>query len=340
MRFTDSADVEKNADMLLYAHEQGINYFDTAPIYCDDRSEETVGRAIQQMKPDTFYVSTKSAQSEGPALRAELERSLERLGIDRIHFFHIWCLISMPAWEERKQKGAIEAVLKAKEDGLIEHLVFSTHLPGNEMLNVLEEDLFDGVTLGYSAMNFMYREKGVQAAGEKGLGVVVMNPLGGGLIPQNPKRFDFIRGPDDPDVVTAALRFICSNPNITAALVGFSNKEQIDQAARAVQDFKPYSDEHMTRLRDRVMQDFNTLCTGCGYCLPCPQDIAIPKWMDAWNMYLLSGKKKDLLERLQWHWWMPPEAAGACVSCGQCEERCTQHLPIIERLQQISTMKK
>ncbi|NCC51101.1 MAG: aldo/keto reductase [Spartobacteria bacterium] len=339
MRFTDSSKIEENADMLLYAHERGINYFDTAPLYCDDKSEETTGRALRQMKAGSYYVSTKSSQSDGAALRRDLERSLERLGVDRIHFFHIWCLLSLPAWEERKSKGAVEAALKARDEGLIEHLVFSTHLPGDEMIDVISEDIFEGVTVGYSAMNFMYREKGIQAAAAKEMGVVTMNPLGGGLIPQHAERFDFLRTPDDPDVVTAALRFICSNPHVTAALVGFSSREHVDQAVRALDDFTPYPSAHIEHIRAQVMDNFDGLCTGCGYCLPCPQGIEIPKWMDAWNMQILSGQEKDLRERLQWHWWMPPEAAGACVACGLCEERCTQHLPIMERLEKIAAMK-
>ena len=121
--------MEESAAVLLRAYEKGINYFDTAPLYCDDRSEEITGLAIRQMKPGTFHVSTKCNAADADGLRRGLERSLQRIGVDRIQFFHIWCLLRPEEWEERKRGGAVAAALRAKEEGLIEHLVFSSHMP-------------------------------------------------------------------------------------------------------------------------------------------------------------------------------------------------------------------
>jgi len=95
--------------------------------------------------------------------------------------------------EERKKGGAVREILKAKEEGLIRHAVFSTHLSGPEIRKVIEEDLFEGVTLGYSTINFPYRDEGITAAAENNMGVVIMNPLGGGIIIQNPDIFSFIK---------------------------------------------------------------------------------------------------------------------------------------------------
>lgn len=328
----------ESADLALYAHARGVNYFDTAPFYCDDRSEEIVGLAIRQMKPGSYFVATKSAKSDAAELRAELERSLERLGVPRIHFFHVWCVMNKDDWEARKRGGAVEAALRARDEGLVEHVVFSTHMRGNEIADVIAERLFEGVLLGYSAINFPYRRQGIEAAGRAGLGVVTMNPLGGGVIPRHAKRFDFIRRPGDPDVVTAALRFNLSHPAITTALVGFNNKAEVDHALAALDNFVPHDADYVAALEKQIEEKFTGLCTGCGYCLPCPADIPIPKYMDAYNMLLLDHRPDEVLMRLKWHWNIPAAGAGRCTSCGRCESECTQSLPIIERLAEISKL--
>ena len=329
-------DLDRIAKVLLHAYEKGINYFDTAPLYCGDRSEEIVGRAIGQMKPGSYYVSTKCSAVDGAELRKSLERSLKRLGVDRIHFFHIWCLLKAEEWEARLKGGAVDAAFQAKEEGLVEHVVFSTHLSGDETARVIAESSFEGVTLGFNAVNFPYRERALAAAGRAKLGVVTMNPLGGGLIPRHAERFDFIRSPNDPDVVTAALRFNLSHPQVTAALVGFNNTAEVDQAVAALDGFEMYDGSFVAKIKNQITDQFNGLCTGCGYCLPCPAGVPIPKFMDVHNILDLQDESQDVYDRLNWHWNLDPKDAGACVACGECEKRCTQHLPIIERLHRIT----
>ncbi len=341
MRFPNPQDIDASAELMLYAYNRGVNYFDTAPNYCQDKSEDITGRAIKQMKPGTFFVSTKCADSSGDKVTASIEKSLTRLGVPKIHFFHIWCVVTLDAWRERQAKGAVKAALKAKERGLVEHVVVSSHLPGNELAQMLDESPFEGVTLGYCAINFPYRQQAVDAAGAKRLGVVTMNPLGGGLIPQNADKFDFLRGPQDDSVVEAALRFNISQPAITSALVGFSSTRQIDEAVAAVDEFQPYDRGHIQQVRDKIMGSYSSLCTGCGYCLPCPKGIEVPKMMDAYNLKLLDGDKDQAIsDRLKWHWGKQPQDAQACTLCGACESKCTQRLPIRERMQHIGKLAK
>lgn len=339
MRFENPADLDSGAELLHYAAGRGINYFDTAPYYCDDHSEDIFGRAFKTMKRDSFYVSTKCMEADGAKLRQSLETSLGRLGVEYLDFFHIWCIVTLDAWSQRKSGGAVAAALRAKEEGLIRHVVVSSHLPGGELRTLLEEGVFEGVTLGYCAINFPFRQEAVDAAGRLNLGVVTMNPLGGGVIPQNAQRLDFLRASDDPTVVQAALRFNISQPAITSALVGFSSKAQVDEACAAAENFKPYSPEHLAAMRDKLQESFNGLCSGCGYCLPCPKGLDIPKFMDAYNQKLLSPKGvEELKGRLKYHWNLKPEDAGACVGCGTCEQRCTQRLPISERMLEIAAI--
>lgn len=341
MRFPNPEDIDASAAIMLHAYNKGVNYFDTAPYYCKDKSEDITGAAIRQMKSGTFYTSTKCSESKGDKLRASLEKSLKRLGVPRVTFFHIWCVVTMEQWKGRLENGAVAAALKAKEEGLIEHVVVSSHLPGDQLAQVLKEAPFEGVTLGYCAINFPYRQAAVDAAGAMNVGVVTMNPLGGGLIPQNAATFDFLRGPKDSSVIQAAIRFNVSQPSITTALVGFSSIQQVDDAVAAVEDFQPYESGHIEQVRRRVMSSFNSLCTGCGYCLPCPTGVNIPQMMDAFNMKLLAGGKAEAIAaRLGDHWGSKPEAAKACSLCGACEDKCTQRLPIRDRLKEIAGLSK
>ena len=336
MRFTAPNDIDGSAELVLYAHSRGINYFDTAPYYCEDKSEEIMGAAIRHMQRDSFYISTKCGEADGGSMRASIERSLKRLNVEYIDFMHVWCLLRPEQLEERIKKGAVGAVLKAKEEGLVKHVVASTHLSGEEIAAMLDSGYFEGLTIGYNALNFPFRAKALEAAAEHHAGVVTMNPLGGGIIPKNAERLAFLKGPQDRNVVEAALRFNISQPAITAALVGFSSKEQIDQAVAAVENFTPYSAAHIDEVKSHITAGFEGFCTGCGYCLPCPSSVEIPKMMDAYNQRILEGNDKAIAERLKWHWGLSPDLAAACVQCGECEDKCTQHLPIRERLELIS----
>jgi hypothetical protein len=339
MRFADPKNIDAAAEVVRYAHGKGINYFDTAPYYCEDKSEEICGAAFKHMKRDSFYVSTKCGEADGAKVRESLERSLKRLGVETIDFFHIWCLVSLDAWSKRKSGGAVAAAMKAKEEGLIKHVAVSSHLPGAELRQVLEEGYFDGVTLGYCAINFPYRQEAVDAAGKLNLGVVTMNPLGGGIIPQHAKRLDFLRAPGDPSVVSAAIRFNISQPAITAALVGFTTTAHVDEACRAAENFTPYGPDHVEAMKLKLRQSFDGLCTGCGYCLPCPHGLAIPKMMDSYNQKILGTQgETEISNRLNWHWGVKPSEAKACALCGACETKCTQRLPIMERMKEIAAL--
>jgi predicted aldo/keto reductase-like oxidoreductase len=345
MRFLEPKNHDANADIVLHAFRKGINYFDTAPGYCGDNSEPIMGAAFKHMPRDKYYCATKCMDADGAKFRASLERSLQRLGVEQIDFMHIWCIVHPGQWKERIDGGAVAAAIKAKEEGLVGHVVASVHLSGQETCDLLDgEPALEGLTIGYNAVNFPFRGKALAGAAKHKVGVVTMNPLSGGLIPNNPERFDFLRAPGDRNVVEAAIRFNISHPAVTSALVGFSSKEQVDLAVAAAENFKGYPAAHIEKVKGQISRAFDGLCTMCGYCMAdgCPNQVPITKYMESYNYKILDAEGRDaaITDRLKWHWWLPPEGAADCMGCGKCERLCTQHLPIRERLRHIAQLKK
>jgi predicted aldo/keto reductase-like oxidoreductase len=336
MRFEDQDNTDQCAALVRYAYDQGINYFDTAPGY--GKSEELLGVAFRTMLKERaqrpFYVSSKTFGGDPASVRRDLETSLTRMGLEYIDFYHMWCILTPDAYAERKRNGALKEFERLKEEGLIRHICVSSHMTGAAIGDLLADYPFDGVLLGYSAMNFAYREAGVEAAANARRGVVAMNPLGGGIIPREPGRFGFVRTREDETVVEGALRFIINDPRITVALPGFGNTTQVDEAIRAVDGFRPLTETQVAEIRSGIKESFNELCTGCQYCDDCPQGIPIPSYLDAYNHMLLGNGPTDMINRLQWHWGIKLEDdyLDRCTRCGLCEKACTQKLPIPDRL--------
>jgi predicted aldo/keto reductase-like oxidoreductase len=341
MRFGAINDREKSVALMLEAARAGVTYFDTAPDYFGTRSEETFGDAFREMRRlgMPYLSATKTFKSAEGEIRAELEAQLARLGVPAIDFYHAWCITSLPGWAQRKRDGLITTLRKLKEEGLVRHLCVSSHLIGDEIRELLMEGVFEGVLFGYSAYNFHAREKAFEAIAAKGLGCAVMNPLGGGLIPRNPDLFSFLKSREDETVVQAALRFLFSDTRISTVLVGFSAVEQLPECVAAVERFTPMTPGEIAGIKAKLGERFLDLCTGCGYCDDCPPGIPIPKLMEAYNHKRLYGRDTAVTERLAWHWNVSPEEAAKCTACGQCEEACTQHLPIIQRMREIAAMK-
>ena len=340
MRFAEIDNRDRCVEMMLEAAKLGINYFDTAPAYFGTKSEEVFGEGFNELKRHKlpFYSSTKTFKASEKEIRTEIEHQLKRLNLDSIDFYHVWCITNLENWRQRKKQGVVEAFIKLKEEGLVHHLCVSSHLIGDQIKELLEEDLFEAVLFGYSAYNFSIRQIAFETITARDLGCVVMNPLGGGIIPENPETFAFIKTKEQQSVVEAALHFLFAHEKISTALVGFSTLSEIRTAVRAVDGYSDFPDSEMKRIKAAHSDAFQDLCTGCQYCDLCPEGIPVPKLMDAYNHKLLYGKNEKLVERLKWHWDLPPQEAAACVECGKCEEACTQHLPIMERLKEIASL--
>ncbi len=348
LRFDLTKSNEENAELVKYAYDKGINYFDTAPGYCDDRSEDILGVAFRQLLKEgkkDFYISTKGKptvyDTSEKAISA-VKKSIKRLGVDKIDFYNVWCLRKMEHYELAMKKGGqYEGLLKCKEEGLIDHIVFSSHQPGDEVVEVLNQNNFEGVTMGINILNFSYRWNGVDHAYKNSYGVVAMNPLSGGSIPNHEKELSFLASKGET-ATQAALRFNITCPQITITLVGFGSKEDIDDACKIADTGKIFNDDDINELKNKLGKDMNEICTGCGYCKECPMEINIPGYMLLYNEKQMFKKTNeemiDLVYGLEyWNYSSNTKKFAAdCIQCGKCQEECTQHLSIMDRLREIA----
>ncbi|MBW8035924.1 MAG: 4Fe-4S dicluster domain-containing protein [Planctomycetes bacterium] len=348
MRFDEKKSHKENAQLLQHAYDRGINYFDTAPLYCSDTSEDIFGVAIKQMASfrDKFYVSTKGMPTEFDTAKkavGAVKKSLKRLKTDYLDFYHVWCIRSMDQYRlAMKPGGQYEGLMKLKEQGIIRNIVISTHLRGDDVATIVDEGHFEGVLLGVNVLNFMYRWKGVCAAHDARCGVVAMNPLSGGMIPKFESELGFIASEGETPT-EAAIRFCVASPEITIALIGFTTAEHIDTACKIADNCQPFTSDDLDRIKANVTENMDRICTGCGYCMStCPQNIPIANYMQFYNNKAMFHKTdeemiKDLDFEHQWGLLVGRDADAAdCTQCAQCEKACTQHIDIIKRLAQLA----
>lgn len=340
MRFERPTDTDAMAGVVLHAFNRGVTYFDTAPGYCDDQSETIVGAAVAEMKKTgkPFLISTKTMAAESDAIRRQCETSLERLNVDAIDFYHVWCLVQPKDLPARKKKGVLETFARLKEEKLVRHIAVSTHLEHEHVAAMLEEGegLFESMLIGVNIQNYHLRHAGVRAAADRGMAVVTMNTLGGGVLTNHEEQFRGALRDSDRSIVDAALRFNLSVPGVSSALVGFRNKQDVDAAVAAVDAFEPLDEAAIEALIAMMRDRHAEYCTQCGYCRDCPAGISVVRLMEAYNHGLMEGMDAAM-SHLKYHWNVPDvrEVLKDCIACRRCEEACTQQLPILERFEEL-----
>ncbi len=189
-------------------------------------------------------------------------------------------------------------------------------------------------------LNFPYRQKGVEAASKYGYGVVAMNPLSGGMIPQFEKDLKYLSR-DGLSPTESALSFMIGNPFVDITLVGFTTEEHIDAACKIADEAKAISVDDLKEIEKLNGENMNAVCTGCGYCWDCPANIPVPAYMQFYNeKQMFNRPDEEMIKNIKFNreWGVLAARradAGACISCGKCEDACTQHLPIIDRLKEV-----
>ncbi|MGD0727953.1 MAG: aldo/keto reductase [Spirochaetia bacterium] len=343
MKDARTVDRDKAIPMLLRGYQLGVNYFDTGKWYCAQDSERTLGEALKAMDRGKVSVSTKYAQEKPTAadLRQKFETSLALLGLEYVDFYHLWGI----SWEFFQTKidvkgGPLKAFLALKEEGLAKHLSFSFHSDAAEIRKLVDTGYFESMLCQYNLLDRRC-EEGIAYAASRGLGVVIMGPIGGGRL-DSPSEViaRMLPGSDNVSTPELALRFVLSNPSVTVALSGMSTMEQVEQnvATASRGSWLSSGEEQRIRVTAEQNQKFMDLyCTGCKYCMPCPQEVNIPRIFEAMNhahVWGLEEAAKKMYREIGTNPWVTGKKADACIECGDCEEKCPQKLSIIEQLKE------
>jgi hypothetical protein len=329
----DVVDRDKAIPMIHRAFEGGVNYVDTAVGYCNSDSQRAVGQALKGFR-DRVVVSTKNPyyDEDEMAWWKNLEDSLERLGVEQIDVYnhHGMNHRRWPAVVSRVGKW----MTKARDQGLVKHVCCSFH-DNNEFLRELVDSGYpEVITLQYNLLDRQL-EDGIARAREKGVGVVVMGPVAGGRLGASSEVFETML-PEVRRVPELALRFVLSNPNVSVALSGMSDMRQVEENLATASDTSSLTgadraavEEHLARLKEMA----DLYCSGCGYCMPCPSGVNIPKVFRKYNEARVYGLWDNA--RKAYAGLVDAEAGGGfCSECGECLEKCPQGIPVPERLKE------
>lgn len=337
-------DREKAFEMIRYAADNGINYFDTAYSYHNETSESVLGEALEGGYRQKVKIATKQPL---PVMRtrADIRRNLEstlkklRTGYIDVYLMHN---IQPNTWEKFKRLGVIEEFEKFRGERLIGAIGFSYHGGFDGFANVLGDYDWDMCQIQQNLVDIDREatEQGIRLAGKKGTALVIMEPLRGGGLANAPApvRALYDSYPEKRPPAEWAFRHLIDYPEVSCILSGMSTLEQLKQNIAffsrpdAVPGCLSQQERDIIKKAKAAYESMASIpCTGCEYCLPCPSGVNIPDAFFKYNAGTMFGdfdqpRRSYMLSKRY------GRDAARCVACGACEKKCPQHLDIINRL--------
>lgn len=334
---------EEAIKIIRKAIDNGVNYIDSAYVYHRGKSEVVVGKALKD-----GYRKKVSIMTKNPVRMVEtaedydkfLNEELGRYGTEYIDVYLFHGLTKERYDEKVVKLGLIDRAKKAKADGKIKHIGFSSHDKPEKVKELIDEGIFEVILLQYNILDTQYKEV-IEYAASKGIGVCVMGPVSGGrLALEPPDDLKDALSPGMSNFIDLAFKFVWSNPNVSVALSGMGSEEMVDQNLALASSEKVIltveDEKRTTKIGETYRKLSDLICTQCGYCMPCEQEVNITQvlkqlihwevygWEQAKRYYNMIGKSP----------MFPGKNATGCIECGDCEEKCPQGIPIIEKLKE------
>lgn len=343
----EKIDIAQTEEMFDYALKNGINYFDTAYMYHNGESETVTGNILSQYKRDTYNLATKMPAwmaKDEDGIKGIFEDQLKKLKTD--YFDYYLCHnLNVSYYPYFKKYKAIEFLMKKKEEGVIKHLGFSFHDTPEVMKQILSDFdwEFGQIQLNYLDWEMQDAKTQYQLLTDKGLPVVIMEPLrGGALATLSPQAVEHLNK-THPDQTPAsfALRYAAQLPNVMTVLSGMSNMEQLKQNIDTMKHYVPLSDKEqkdLTAALDIYKENKMIPCTGCRYCDGCPHGVDIAGLFEINNHYRLGGSTWSYIQ--EYEAMKPSTHEDNCTNCQKCVEKCPQSLDIPTLLAETGEMIK
>ena len=338
-------DEEQAIGMIRYGIEKGVNYIDTAWPYHSQQSEPLVGKALADGYRERVHLATKSPLwlcEQYADYEKFLDEQLTKLDTDCIDFYLLHAL-DKARWKKHREMGVLNFLDEMVKKGKIKYPSFSFHDDYDTFV-----DIIDGYDwkMAQIQMNLLDEDnqatvKGLKYAGQKGIPVVVMEPIKGGklALDDNPAiRAIYDRYPEKRSSVEWAFRWLYRFPEATVIISGVSNLDQLKENLEIFDrvDMSPLSEEEREiyrQVQEYYQKRIRVDCTACRYCVPCPQGVAIPDIFAQYNdSYMHNdfgwpvGNYRSMMSK--------ESGADACIECGECESHCPQHIEIIEKLKE------
>lgn len=336
-------DEQKAIEMIRYAIDSGVNYVDTAYPYHGGMSEVLVGKTLKDGYREKVKLTTKMPIWLVKSIEdcdKYLNEQLERLDTDHIDFYLLHAM-NKERWNTVKELDILSFLDKAKKDGRIKHAGFSFHEDIDFFKVILDAYDWDMCQVQFNYMEDRRWEEEIKYAASKNIAVVVMEPLLGGKLAANQPeeiKAEFDRLNPERTPVEWALRWVLNHPEVTLLLSGMGDTRQVEENLHimdraSVNNLSAEELKAIDRAREIYESKTRVKCTGCSYCVPCPQNVVIPDIFSTYNesiMYRIEEQSRNLYKRII----KAEKDAAKCIECGSCEAQCPQKLPIIEHLKE------
>lgn len=350
MRFTkngSSIDLEKAEQELMYGISHGINYLDTAYVY--PGNEEAVGKILAKnhcreeinlaTKLPHYLIKTRAGAEK------KFQEELQRLQTDYIDYYLMHMLNDCRTWEKLVQIGIRDWIEEKKKSGVIRNIGFSYHGNSENFRALLDAYDWDFCQIQYNYLDEHAQagREGLEYAGKKGIPVIIMEPLRGGRLvnhlPQGAReciaKSDTFHTPAE-----LALRWLWDQPQVTCVLSGMNSIDIVKENIRIAETAEPnqFGEQEqalVAQVREEIRRKMKVPCTGCGYCMPCPQHVDIPMAFHCYNLRYAEGKHSGMWEYVQsTAMRRDTTSASQCIGCGKCERHCPQGIQIREKLKE------
>lgn len=348
MRFSQSGgkiDLDKAEKEIMEAYNAGVNYYDTAYVYSGN--EDALGKILEKNQiRENVNIATKLPPyliKRADSAEKYFAEQLKRLRTDHIDYYLMHMLTDIKTWNKLKELGIIEWLERKKESGAIRQVGFSYHGNSEKFCELLDGYDWDFCQIQYNYLDEHSQagRRGLKYAASKNIPVIIMEPLRGGklvgLLPENAKKL-FEEYPVKRSPAEWAFRWLWNQPEVTCVLSGMNSIEMVKENVKTASEAKAgeLTEEEEMLLRN-VVNAINAKvkvgCTGCGYCMPCPQNVDIPGTFAAYNRRYTDGWKAAAMEYFMCTGLRKDSASASnCIGCGKCEQHCPQHIEIRKEL--------